>query len=334
VNTLGHFRIPRISEFHGFREYSLDPLEATKIKMTQMMGMEQAWENLLASKEEGYIPYYRKSKLDGRDNLSLKDQVHHILNSQELDISSHCRMNGIPLITGVCFWDVKSGSLYPGLNRNQRPGAWCVEQALKMKHVLGFVVVCHSRHIRGMAKSFVLEERRAPLKKNFISITEPHMYLSCYINSRCTGPNYPESALGCTAKWVTLFTDEVVRQNIIDFTKRSATRRQKCGLASSGIAPFGFRFVYQQILDDELTVSHLNISKELRIDEPVPLIRHEGEILQVEALIYCESMGMLPKEMIVYLREKGLSNSFRYAGKELKQRSFREVCNLILSGTE
>jgi hypothetical protein len=79
------------------------------------------------------------------------------------------------------FEDVLSGTKEPGLRANQRPGAYYVCEALKNKRVLGVFVGCASRWARGLELTIVLSREINLAKKNFVSVTEPHLYFIVFL---------------------------------------------------------------------------------------------------------------------------------------------------------
>jgi hypothetical protein len=87
---------------------------------------------------------------------------------------------------------------------------------------------------------------------------------------------------------------------------------------SSGISPYGYRFVYQLLNGTEVE-SHTAINKKLRIRGNVAdLIPHLAEVTQAEKLCELKARGLKPAALMNELRLKGLAQDCRRAaGVEL-----------------
>jgi len=113
------------------------------------------------------------------------------------------------------------------------------------------------------------------------------MYTTLLTQYSCHGPGYPETAAKSLQYFCTLITDEAQRLQVKEHTSRSASRRQLSNLGSSGISPFGWRFVYVLLEGDEV-LSHISISKDCRANrDKLSLVHHLGEQEQMKVLLEC-----------------------------------------------
>jgi hypothetical protein len=223
----------------------------------------------------------------------------------------------------VRFSDNKSGTKDAGLrSRSERPALHYLIEALKHPNVLGVYVACNSRWGRDTLLVLSLNSRVEALKKNFISATEEHMYVSLN-NSRSFGPDFPITTARKCTQFVTLFADEMQQLSVSEHTKRSVTRRQISNIGSSSRAPFGHRFKYTTV-DGVAVVSFKTVARDKRMPGAISIIEHQEEQFQMELLIECSKAGMKPKKMLESLRTRGVSEDTRLPGKEVNTKGLKD----------